>query len=108
MEGLRRKDQQAEADRGRSAETPADIPKPGWRDILLRTKENIGKDNVSMVAGGTAFFVLLALIPGLAALISIYGLIANPSDVTAQFDALSRVMPSEVRSVLEAQMTRIA
>src|SRR6478672_2404946 len=108
MEGSRRTAQEAQSDRGRSAETPVDIPEPGWRDILVRTKESISRDNLPMVAGGTAFFILLALIPGMAALISIYGLIANPSDVQAQFDALSRMMPAEVRTVLETQMTRIS
>jgi membrane protein len=108
MEGSRRKEQQAEAERGRAAESPTEIPKPGWRDILIRTKEGITEDNVSMVAGGTAFFVLVALVPGLAALISIYGLVANPANVQAQFEALSRLMPAEVRTVLEGQMTRIA
>jgi membrane protein len=51
---------------------------------------------------------LLALVPALAALISIYGLVANPADIQAQFAALSRAMPAEARTLLEAQMTRIA
>ena len=28
-----------EADRGRSADTPSDIPAPGWKDIILRVSE---------------------------------------------------------------------
>jgi len=114
MEGVRRKDQEQHGSppqgdgRGRSAAAPTQIPKPGWRDILLRTKAAIGKDNLSIIAGGTAFFILLGLVPGLAALISIYGLIANPSDIEKQFDSFSGAMPAEVRTVLETQMTRIA
>jgi len=107
MEGSRRQDRRPD-DAGRSAETPAEIPKRGWRDIFLRVKEGVAKDNVSIIAAGTAFFVLVGLVPGLAALISIYGLIANPSDIQAQFEAVSGAMPAEVRTLLEGQMTRIA
>jgi membrane protein len=107
MEGSRRQTEQTES-RGRSAESPLQIPKRGWREIALRVKERLSEDNVSIVAGGTAFFVMLALVPALAALISIYGLIANPSDIKAQFDAISTAMPAEARTILEGQMTRIA
>ncbi len=108
MEGARREQQTGGNGRGRSAESPTDIPKRGWRDVVLRVKERISKDNVSIVAAGTAFYLLLGLVPGLAAVISIYGLIANPADVTAQFDALARVIPGDVRTLLEGQMTRLA
>ena len=109
MEGSRRQDTTTnEAQRGRLAETPTEIPKQGWRDIALRVKDKIGKDNISIIAGGTAFFLLLGVVPTLAALISIYGLVANPTDIQAQFAALSQVLPTEVRTILETQMTRIA
>jgi membrane protein len=108
MEGSRRQSQAQEAGRGRSAESPVHIPKRGWRDILMRVKGRIGKDNLSIIAGGTAFFVLLGVVPALAAFISIYGLVANPSDIQAQFAALSQVMPNEARTILEQQMTRIS
>src|SRR4051812_18624546 len=114
MEGIRRRDPeqsqspQPNDGRGRSASAPTQIPTPGWRDILLRAKASISKDNLSIIAGGTAFFILLGLVPGLAALISIYGLIANPSDIEKQLASFSHVMPAEVRTVLEGQMTRIS
>lgn len=108
MEGSRRQSQSPDAARGRSADSPVHIPKGGWRDILKRVKGRVGEDNLTIIAGGTAFFLLLGLIPALAALISIYGLVANPSDIQAQFAALSQAMPTEARTILEQQMTRIA
>jgi membrane protein len=95
-------------DRGRSAKTPTEITKPGWRDIALRTKDGIAADNVPIIAGGVAFFLLLGLIPGIAALISIYGLVADPADIQAQFAAMSGFLPEDARRLLEEQMTRIA
>src|SRR5690349_20989109 len=108
MEGSRRQQTSAETDRGRSAATPAEIPKKGWRDIFLRTKEGIERNNLSIIAGGTAFFLLLGLVPGMAAVISVYGLIANASDVEALLASLSRMVPTEARSILEDQLTRIS
>lgn len=107
MEGSRRYPAQ-DASRGHSAQNPTQIPQRGWREIARRVKDSLADDNVSLLAGGTAFFLLLGLVPGLAALISIYGLIANPSDIEAQFATISGAVPAEVRSILEAQMTRIA
>jgi membrane protein len=96
------------AQRGRGADKPSDIPRLGWRDILKRTKDEIAKDNISILSAGVAFFLLLGLIPGLAALISIYGLVSDPAQVQEQFQAVSGVMPAAVAELLTDQMTRIA
>ena len=97
-----------DAGRGRQAEHPAEIPAPGWRDILLRTKDEVADDQLSFVAAGGSFYLMLALIPGLAAAISVYGLIADPGDSERQFAALSGVMPSAVRETLTLEMRRIS
>jgi hypothetical protein len=44
-----------EADRGRAAEQPSQIPAKGWKDILLRTKQQMAEDNLSIIAAGVAF-----------------------------------------------------
>jgi membrane protein len=44
-----------EADRGRLAETPSEIPARGWKDILLRVYQNIGNDHVVALAAGVTF-----------------------------------------------------
>ena len=67
------------SNRGRQASRPQEIPKPGWRDILLRVKNELTTDHVSIVSAGVAFFGLLAVFPALAALISIAGLILDPA-----------------------------
>jgi len=45
----------SEPDRGRHADTPADIPLRGWGDILLRVYNNIGKGRVITIAAGVRF-----------------------------------------------------
>src|SRR5262249_36534080 len=51
----------ASNDRGRSADTPAEIPAPGWKDIVFRIYQDIGDDRIVAIAAGVTFFVLLAL-----------------------------------------------
>src|SRR5262245_9854168 len=68
-----------DVERGRIARSPREIPRTGWRDILLRTKQEVADDNVSLVAAGVAFYGLLAVFPGIAALVSLYGLLADPT-----------------------------
>src|SRR4051794_9856391 len=39
-----------EASRGRSADTPSEIPSKGWKDILLRVYHGISEDRILLVA----------------------------------------------------------
>lgn len=95
-------------DRGRSADRPGDVPARGWRDIAKRTYKQLNEDNLSIVAGGVAFFAFLAIVPAMAALIGVYGLIADPAQVAAHLDALEQIVPAESMPLLRNQMTRIA
>jgi hypothetical protein len=67
--------------RGRAASTPSDIPAKGWKDILWRAYHNVSKHRVVAIAAGVTFYALLAIFPGIAALVAIYGLIADPSTI---------------------------
>jgi membrane protein len=88
--------------RGRHAAQPSDIPANGWRDILKRVWNNIGEHNVSIMAAGVAFYALLSIFPGLTALISLYALVANPSDVQ-QILSAQRLLPAEAVTLLVDQ-----
>jgi membrane protein len=97
-----------EADRGREAESPAQVPPRGWKDVLLRVKKDIKDDNVSIVAAGVAFFSVLALFPALIAMISIYGLFVEPQEAAAQAQQLTEVMPREAARLIGDQMRAVA
>src|SRR5690606_26273092 len=93
------------ADRqGRDADRPSDIPLRGWRAILLRVKDEIAADHLSVIAAGVAFFTLLALVPGFAALVSIYGMIADPADLERQLAASSGVLPEDAQRIIAEQL----
>ena len=52
-----------EANHGRHAEEPSEIPKAGWRDIFSRVRTALTHDNVSLIAAGLAMYMLLAVFP---------------------------------------------
>jgi membrane protein len=95
-------------ERGRSAGRPWDIPFKGWRDIAHRVWADLQQHNMSFVAAGVAFFVLLALFPALGAVVGIYGLVADPADVAGEAGFLRTVLPPDAASILTSQLNQIA
>lgn len=95
------------ADRGRGADSPREIPARGWKEILTRTVRQVKADNVSLISAGAAFYVFLALVPALIAVISVYGLVADPQDVSRQLGPVLSAMPSSAAEVVSSQITSI-
>src|SRR4051812_43865343 len=96
-----------EGGRGRQADAPTDVPRPGWKDVAARLKVEIKEDNVSLLSAGVAFYALLALVPGLVATVSIYGLAADPSSIGRRVNDLLGAAPAEVRNLVETQLRSI-
>jgi len=93
--------------RGHGARNPTDIPAPGWRDIAKRVWRKSDEDNLSLLSAGVAFFALLAIVPGVVAAVSFYGLFASAGKVEQQARELTRGLPSEARDLLTQQMHSI-
>lgn len=90
--------------RGEQAERPRDIPLRGWKQVLLRVKDEIGKDNLSIVAAGVAFYGLFAIFPAITAFVTLYGLITDPAEVEQQLATLRGVMPEDAFGIVQQQM----
>ncbi len=89
-----------------------EIPLRGWpwRDgwvLLLRVKSGLSRTNASIVAAGLAFYAFLAIPSAFAALIALYGLVFNTSDVQRQVEAMTGVMPGEAVSIISSQLQTI-
>src|ERR1051325_6552606 len=90
--------------RGRSAEKPSEIPARGWKDILWRVYAGISDDRILANAAAVTFYALLSLFPAIAALVSIYGLFADPASIQQQLDAVSGVLPGGAVDVIRDQL----
>lgn len=82
-------------------------PPPAWRAIPQRLKADMKADDATLLAAGVAFYALLALVPALVALVSTYGMVADPQDIQRTVNNLLRAAPSDVQNLVERQLTSI-
>ena len=73
------------------------------REIQRRIKAH----NVVVASAGVAFYGLLALVPTLIALVSIYGLVADPSDIEQQVADIAGSLDGDIQSLLTKQLEDI-
>lgn len=66
------------------------------------------RDHATMVAAGVAFFVLLAIFPGIAAVVSLYSAFADPERGGAILAALPSVLPDQAVEIIAQQTTRVS
>lgn len=94
--------------RGRRADTPLEIPPIGWRDIVWRVYERVMNDNISLIAAGVAFYGLMGLFPGIAALMAIGGLWLEPGTVAGQIQELVAILPTDAAQIIIDQAKAVA
>jgi membrane protein len=83
------------------------IPWAGWKDILWRTHVRSGEDRLLAIAAGVIFFGLLAVFPATTALVSCYGLFANPSTIGDNLQTLAPMMPEGSFQIAQDQIARV-
>ncbi len=91
----------------RPAATPTQIPLRSWKQILLRVYDKIGTDRVIALAAGVTFYSILALFPAIAALVSLYGLFADPATIASHLDSLKGVLPGGAVQVIGDELHRL-
>jgi membrane protein len=92
---------------GREAERPSDIPPRGWFAVLKRVKAEVKDDNVSLLAAGVAFYAMLAIFPAIIALVTVYGMVADPAQVESQVGQFARNLPSGADQLLTEQLRNV-
>ena len=97
-----------ESGRGREANSPGEIPPRGWADILKRVFWAISDNRILTTSGGVAFFVVLAVFPGIAAIVSLYGLFADRSTIGSHLSLLTGILPFGVLQVVADQITLVS
>lgn len=93
---------------GARANKPAAIPRRGWWQILKRTKRAIAEDHIDIVSAGIAFYAMLAIFPGITALVSLYGLFADPADVRSHLQSMAGLLPADAWKILDDQLVALA
>jgi membrane protein len=75
--------------------------------VLRQLPERVRAHNLTLVGAGVAFYAFLAFIPTLIAVVSVYGLVATPTDVERQVDDFASALPDEVEDFIKFQLTSV-
>lgn len=85
----------------------APASRPGPRRLVVLVVRNITDHHTMLVAAGVAFYSMLALIPALIAVVAVYGLVADPSDVEPQLQRLTEALPRDAANLLISQLESV-
>jgi membrane protein len=92
---------------GREADRPSEIPPRGWFAVLKRVKAEVKEDNVTLLAAGVAFYAMLAIFPAIIAVVTVYGMVADPAQVQSQVGELAKSLPSGADQLLTDQLKSV-
>jgi len=76
--------------------------------VLKRVKAEVKDDNVGLLAAGVAFYAMLAIFPAIIAVVTIYGMVADPDQVKTQVGEFAKSLPSGADQLLTKQLTDVA
>jgi membrane protein len=93
---------------GREADRPSRIPPRGWFAVLKRVKAEVKDDNVGLLAAGVAFYAMLAIFPAIVAVVTVYGMVADPQQVETQIGEFAKSLPAGADQLLTQQLKNVA
>jgi len=89
------------------AAAPSQILPSDWKGIFWRIYQNVSDHRIVAIAAGVTFYALLAIFPGIAALVALYGLFADPSTISKHLTGLSSFLPGGAIDVIGGQLQRL-
>src|ERR1700746_286805 len=78
-----------------------------WKDVFLGTYRRINRDRILATAAGVVFYGLLAIFPAITALVSSYGLFADPSTISDNLRSLALMLPKDSFGIVEEEIGRV-
>jgi membrane protein len=97
-----------EMPKGRPSVTTKTKTYVAWTKIARLVCSAFGEHRVVSIAAGVAFFSLLAMFPAVGALVSIYGIFADPGTIRTHLNDLSSLLPGGAIDVIGDQLRRVA
>ena len=78
-----------------------------WWGAVMGTMTIMDERNLGLIAAGVGFFGMLAVFPGIAALISVWGLVSDPTVIEAQLELFNRFVPADGLQLIESQLDKL-
>ena len=92
---------------GRTADAPQNIPAQGWFQVAKRVAKKFSENELMAEAAGCTFYALLSLFPAITAIVSIYGLFADRSNIEGQLNGIAAFLPSGGMDIIRDQVHRL-
>jgi membrane protein len=89
------------------AGNPLAVVSSRWKEILSGTYARINRDRILANAAGVVFYGLLAIFPAITALVSSYGLFADPSTISDNLQSLALLLPGDSFIIVQDEIGRV-
>ena len=90
------------------AQAPTQVEPRSWWRALKRTPPRIKALNISLLAAGVAFWAMLSVFPALLAVVTLYGLVSDPADVTEQVGNAVSALSDDAQGVITGTLEQVA
>ncbi|MHA7284047.1 YihY/virulence factor BrkB family protein [Arthrobacter sp. TMS2-4] len=93
----------------RKPDDPKDVKKPAWKYVFKRSINEFGKDQCTDLAAALTYFAVLAIFPGILALMSLLGLFGQAQATTDQvMGIIEQFAPQQALDTIEPIITNLA
>jgi len=92
----------------RKPDSPDDVHKPSWGYVLKKTLREFGRDQCTDLAAALTYYAVLAIFPGLLAVVSLLGVFGqSQATVTTILDLVEQFGSAQVSQLLEEPVTAL-
>ncbi|SFS06204.1 YihY/virulence factor BrkB family protein [Yoonia litorea] len=77
-----------------------------WR-ILVQVWTTAADKHIGLIAAGVAFFGMFGIFPAIAAVIAIFGIVADPAIIAEQLRLMEGIIPEDAYRLLAIQVNRL-
>jgi membrane protein len=74
---------------------------------LVAVWTTAGEKHLGLIAAGVAFFGMFGIFPGIAAVIAIFGLVADPVVIAEQLALMEGIIPPDAYGLISSQINRL-
>ncbi|UXX84103.1 YihY/virulence factor BrkB family protein [Roseovarius pelagicus] len=90
-----------------NAERPSEFGWRVWWRVVRRVFAQADERNLGLISAGVAFYALLSIFPALAAIIALWGYVADPVMIGEQMDIARQLLPEDAFAILNDQVSAL-
>ncbi|WP_245638483.1 YihY/virulence factor BrkB family protein [Croceicoccus bisphenolivorans] len=87
--------------------SPSGLSPKDWLSVAKGGWARSSEHNMGLIAAGVAFYLFLAMVPLLAAMVMLYGILADPGTVARHVAALSESLPPSAAAIIKGQLESV-